>query len=170
MDVVLEYLIIMNKIIGEKSIFAIEFKVNTTSPYKYGNILMWLSNKYIGFFEEEIMLDCSLGSFIELISDLRCRNIKDPQLYEKSDKEIFFYLLNDGGSKKDNSMFSIDESTDNFCIFVISNGIFFKFLWRIERNTDRKFYGYCGEIFSSEVQIDHAKKIIKDFDFYISNL
>lgn len=66
-------------IIGNKSKFAIEYKVNRVRPYIMGHIRLWLNNSYIGFFDEEVMLETSLGSLTELIGDDRQVKLKKYQ-------------------------------------------------------------------------------------------
>lgn len=158
-------------IIGNKSRFAIEYKVNEIHPYIMGHIRLWLNNSYIGFFEEEVMLETSLGPLIELIGDSkksRLQKLLIPK--EMDDNELFNYLKNDEGDLKDHTMFSVDESTDDFLVYVYKDKEKMKFLWQLHRSPSGKYKNYPMCVFSTCVDFLELKNIVNEFDKKLSVL
>lgn len=108
----------MAYVIGEKNIFAIEFSLNKLTPYAMGHICLWLNNYCLGYLPEEVMLDCSLGSLIELVSEERQKILIDTDVPNLDNENLLNLLRNDEGDLKDNTLFNVDESTDDFVIHV----------------------------------------------------
>lgn len=152
------------KVVGDKASFAIEYQVNKTKPYLLGHICIWLNNNFIGYPPEEVMLDCSLGSLIELISKDRQIRLLQANLPTLPDEKLFELLVNDDGDIKDNSMFNIDESTDDFIIHVYRSEDRLKFLWQLCSEPCRDIENYPSGLLSADIEIDHLERVINEFD------
>ncbi len=160
----------MMKVIGDKKKFAIEYSVNKTEPYLLGHICIWLNNNYIGYSPEEVMLDCSLGSLIELVSEDRQSRLLQAKFPSLSDENLFELLANDEGDIRDNSMFNIDESTDDFIVHICRLGDKIKFLWQLCEQPCRDIKNYPGGLLSAEIEISYLERVISEFDKNINQL
>ena len=158
------------KVIGDKANFAVEYSVNKIEPYLLGHICIWLNNNFIGYSPEEVMLDCSLGSLIELISEDRQSRLLQAKLPALSDEKLFELLVNDDGDIRDNSMFNIDESTDDFIIHLYRSGNRIKFLWRLCEQPCRDITNYPRTLLSAEIEISYLEQVISKFDEEINQL
>ncbi len=150
-------------IIGDKSSFAIEFDIEAISPYVMGYIRMWIRNNHIGDITDKVMLDCSLGSFYVLVSDDHQKNLLSLNFPDLSNKDLLYFIQNDiDEDKHDLMLFNIDESTDNFLIYVFRKGESINFLWKSYDNEE--------EILLSSCSFNYFKQIVLALDDFVQNL
>ncbi len=158
-------------VIGDKSQFAIEYRINKVNPYIMGNICLWIDGLYIGYFFEEVMLQTSLGSLLELIGVDRQENLKKiPIPNQMEDDELFYYFRDNDGDIKDHTMFSLDESTDDFLIDVYEVQGAMKFIWRLHRSPSGKYNNYPEGVLSASIDFVELKNIVDEFDMKLSSL
>ena len=146
-------------IVGNKELFAIEWKERTpVSPVR-----VWVSNFFIGTFDESQMLGVVAHQFKELIN-----RVDEIALnYGKLDVERIFELLLAEESGK--HLISLGESFDDFCVLVYANEDLLNFVWRLEPDPyfDYPQYGY--ELKSGAVPLEYFLGVVEDYKSVVSN-
>ena len=74
------------KVIGDKTVFAIEYAVSDTNTYVMGNFCLWIKSLQLGCLDESVMLFGAAEMLTELFSE--DKNNKDTHLKESNLKEI----------------------------------------------------------------------------------
>lgn len=159
-------------VIGDKAVFAIEYKVRIIKPYLMGSFQLWVSNCYIGNFEEDVMLHGSAGGLTLLLDESRVAN-SYPELTADNmpasrimTPEEKFSFLSDDRDAHDNYMFNVDESTDDFAVFAYRTGEDMDFLWKIHypRRLPKNLKKYPRETILKKAPFDIVKQVVQKFD------
>lgn len=162
-------------VIGDKAVFAIEYKVRIIKPYLMGSFQLWISNSYIGDFEEDVMLHGSAGGLTLLLDEsrvgdsypeLNADNIPANRIMTSEEK---FSFLSDDDDAHENYMFSVDESTDDFAVFAYRTGEDMNFLWYLYddpsvRRLPKNLKKYPREMFLKKAPFDIVKQVVEEFD------
>lgn len=154
----------MKNLIGDKNSFAIEYVINKVHPHIFGNVLIWLGGNYIGLLDEEVMLNSSLGSLIDLISEERMSKYLNIDIHSRSKDDLFTMLQQNSDDLKDNAIFSLDESTDDFCIFVVKYSNTLRFLWALNDEPYGVYNSYPEGVLSVDIDVDVIKSVIEKFE------
>ncbi len=158
--------------IGDKAVFAVEYKVSDIKPYLMGYFRLWVSNCYIGDFEEEVMLGTSACCLTSLLDESRVTN-SYPELNADNmpasrvmTPEEKFSFLSDDDDAHDNYMFNVAEATDDFAVFAYRTGEDMDFLWKIHypRRLPKNLKKYPREMILKKVPFDIVKQVVEEFD------
>lgn len=79
-------------------------------------------------------------------------------------------MKNNKGDIHDNTTFSVDESTDDFIIYVYRDQNVIKFLWQLYRSPSGKYGDYPKTIHSASVEFSELENVISEFDKFLSTL
>lgn len=150
----------VNKIIGDKNEFAVEFLVTSEQPHVMGKICLWLGSKYIGYFDSPTVLGTALVSLVGVIknfgnltipnsSNLTAKQISDRVNSDEPDGLSSIYLL------------TVTENTDDFLFNVYEEGEFLVFIWMLYENPSYNYPEYSHELNKFSVN----KKVFEDVVF-----
>ena len=151
----------MNTVIGQKSEFAIEYKLNKTEPHIMGNVCIWLEGKYLGYLFEEIILGVFQNAFKQLTN--RLNQLENSEFDDKSFVEIY-KLIASGKLDTGKHIFAPGESFDDFIIYVYKKDDELNFIWKL---CDEPFYNYPeynNEINHKSIQTERFLECIERFN------
>ena len=124
---------------GNKKKFAIECSINQAKPHLLGQVRLWICGIYLGYFDEEVMLN----NFLHSINNLneRLNNLNDITLKNKSISNLFDEIYN---THNDNGkyLFIPIESFDDFEIFILTQESEIHFFWQLIEEPFFKYDNY----------------------------
>lgn len=150
----------MKHLIGSKSEFAIEYSIRKHTPYLMGNIIIWLDNHFLGYYDEEVMLlpiQNSLTLFVNRLDALENENydvLSVSDLYQV----IYFSDIDNG-----KYLLSLGESFDDFSIFGYKKRDNILIVWKLHDDPFFEYPNYSEEIHCKEISIAEFAKTINDF-------
>lgn len=141
----------MQKIFGDKELFAIEYKINASKPRFVGYMCFWIGNAQVGDLKEEVLLSTiqrSLTKLVDRIDDLSSDEMKKEA---GENKDLFETVL----TIDDNGKFILNlaETFDKFEAFVFKNEDNLQFFWR--------FFG-SKESYYKTVPVQSFLKVTKE--------
>lgn len=154
------------KIIGDSELFAVEFAVDESDASILGRLRVWAGGRCFGTLEDTVPLLGACRSLSLLLSPERTCRI--PALLAESDspKRVFDILSSDEFNH-DRFMFNIDESTDDFKIFALSDGERIHLIW--QRLPDTFFDYPCddGAAQYASVNASYVERVVNEFESII---
>lgn len=151
----------MSTIVGHKSEFAIEYRLNKISPYIMGNVCIWLDGKCIGYLLEEVVLSIFQTAINQLENKLN--QLENPKFNNISFLEIF-EMISSGKIENGKHFLSLGESFDDFIIYVYRIDDKLNFIWKL---CDEPFYSYPNynkEINYKSISIEGFLECVEKFN------
>ncbi len=124
--------------IGNKTDFAIEYKLNQVDPYIMGNVCMWINGKYVGYFDEEVMITAFQVALNNTVA--RLNELRNEQFETKHIKDIVTLICRDI-DENGKYILSLGESFDDFVIYVFCKNNKVYFIWQLIENP---FFDYLN--------------------------
>jgi len=120
-----------SKIIGDKEVMAIEYRITQKKPYIMGNLILWMGGVYIGTFEEEQML-LNIAYGLERLAT----NISSNERLNHLGKDEIYHLLN---KNNQGHLVNLGEGFDDFLVYSYVTDNELNFIWNL---LDEPFFTY----------------------------
>lgn len=152
----------MISVIGDKSSFAIEFKVRNEcySHHLFGSIRIWLNGWYIGAYDDACILTAvshALASFLKL-------NLDTDEFDGMAVEDIYHYIKFQDRPGLGKYWFSMgSDSFDDFSVVVFCTKNKYHFIWKLNENSFFDYKDYPAGFLFACVSIEEFKQVYSKF-------
>jgi len=152
----------INKILGNKELFAVEYEVDKVQPHLQGKIRLWLGACYVGAYEDVEML-------LVVLSQLE--RVKSDKLNGEAYRNLNFELAYEKIKENDGKFFlSLGESFDDFSIVIYFLDGAFTVVWELLDNPFFTYPNYPQGLQLVKIPEESFTQVVEEFKKQITSL
>lgn len=146
--------------IGDKSTFAIEAHLQQRAPMPFGNVRLWLENRYLGAYEDSVPMLVTLASLKRLLDQHVA--FDDASL---PSREAFFAGVMDGSMRDgDRYRAGLGESFDDFLVIGFRCGDRIRFIWVLHENPFFDYPAYPEGLQDAWISVALFQDVVERFE------
>lgn len=150
----------MSLLIGDKSTFAIETSFEHLGERPFGNVLIWLGDRYVGAYEDPVPLLTFLAS-LKRIPDL---SVEAGSVFLRSGDAFFDGVMEGTMADGDKYRLSLGESFDDFSVLGYRDRSAIRIIWRLHEQPYFQYPNYPRGLQSASVAADVFAGVVAGFE------